>query len=181
MSLPKAETSANLILLDLHLISAGLLTFILLLVPAESTWLQRSSALPEGWRDSGQLHYWCVGWPLTWSGRTAVKHTELMTANCSICSVYQRGCGVVCLFVVVACSHFGMADTPICGDMGLRERQRDGATQSEAERCVNWLWPTVWTRDFRQGSPPACNEVSSGWSNHHQRLCQASECCHGNL
>lgn len=63
----------------------------------------------------------------------------------------------------------------------ITERRRDWVHESESERCVNWFWVTIWTRDFRQDSPPACNEDSSGRGNHRNDFCQASGHRHGNL
>lgn len=134
--------------------------------PAESSWLQRSSTLPVGWRGPvEQTHYWCIGWPLTQTGRTIIKHTKLMTADCSICFC-SLGLRVFVARVGTSAAHRYAPCTA--------ERRRDWVSEDESERCVNWFWVTIWTRDFRQDSPPACNEVSSGRSNHHRGWCQAS-------
>lgn len=70
------------------LISLGPLTFPLLLVPLSRLGSREAALFQEGEGALEQTHYWCIGWPLTQTGRTISKHTKLMTADRSICFLF---------------------------------------------------------------------------------------------
>lgn len=96
-----------------------------------------------------------------------------MTADRSVCCL---SAGVVCCCCCCCCCiRMLVAGYKLIGSTGTQKKRSGGGIESVRagqKRCVNWIWVTIWTREFRQGSPPACNEVSSGQSKHRPSWCQ---------